>query len=233
MFLTNLFGISLSIHPIMLTSLLYNTPVNCWQCRGWERKFRALCCLFFTLCGFLLSGQSLAENSTLSLQKTDLREENGAWLLETHYHLTLSPRIEDAIQQGIPVYFNLQLELNYPRWYWLDKNLVTWQQIWRIEYHALSRRYRTSVDNSRLFLLSDQLKDALVPIIHARSVIGSKSKLGLSPSTTYYANVRLSLDRERLPRPFQVDTWLQSDWNIDSGWYQFPFRIHTGQEPSQ
>ena len=58
-----------------------------------------------------------------------------------------SPRLEEAVNRGVPLYFVVEFELARPRWYWFDEKPVKLSQTYKISYTPLLRQYRLSVGN--------------------------------------------------------------------------------------
>src|SRR5487761_1955679 len=80
-------------------------------------------------------------------------------LLNADFDVELTPALEEALTRGIPLNFVLSFELIEPRWYWLNKTIVSMQQERRISFNSLTRVYRFSM--GPLSLSFNSLADAL------------------------------------------------------------------------
>ena len=64
--------------------------------------------------------------------------------LDADFAFELTPRLEEVVANGVPLYFRVEFELTRPRWYWFDEKAASRQLQLRLSYHALSRQYRLS-----------------------------------------------------------------------------------------
>jgi hypothetical protein len=144
----------------------------------------------------------------------------GGWNLDAHFDFQLNPSLEDAINKGVPLYFTTNFELKRGRWYWFDEQTVSTSQSIRLSFQPLTREYRVS--SGGLQLGFDSLHDALAVIKHVTSwhVIDRNQ---VQPGETYTASVRMRLDTDLMPKPFQIDAVNNRDWNLSSEWWRFPF----------
>lgn len=141
-----------------------------------------------------------------------LRREEGAWELSADLDLQLSSTLESALQRGLPLYFALRLQINRPRWYWLDAELVDQRREYRVSYHALTRQYRVS--SGALGLSYPTLAEAMRAIgrVHGWVVAdGGRLRAG----ERYRARLELRLDGSRLPKPFQINLLGPGEWATD------------------
>jgi hypothetical protein len=162
----------------------------------------ALCCV----CGLALAGNIEARRAALS------SGENGL-ALSAEFSVELGQSLEDAVKHGVPLYFILELDLTQPRWYWTDEHVAGRRIVYRLSYSALMRQYRLS--NGTLYRNFATLNEALRMIARVNGLQVAESGQ-LTPGETYRVALRLSLDRSRLPKPFQLDALTSKDWQIDS-----------------
>mgnify|MGYP002620180434 CR=1 FL=1 len=67
---------------------------------------------------------------------------DGVYLLNARIDFRLSEAAEDALDNGVPLTFVLQLEVERNRgWWWFDANVLSRNLRYRVRYHALSTRY--------------------------------------------------------------------------------------------
>lgn len=140
--------------------------------------------------------------------------EDESLVVTTQFEISLTPMLEEALQKGIPLYFVREFELSRLRWYWLDDVVVTSGQIWRLDYHALTRQYRLS---SGLFHQNvNALEDALRLLQRAQSWrVADRHTI---PKGNFEARVRLRFDPSRLPTPLQLNALSQKEWTLTSEW---------------
>ena len=169
-----------------------------------RRQARAL--LVWLLLG-LAGNAALAQSVELKTLKLERRE--GELLLEFGTRLSLGPAIEDALQRGVPMYFQAQTVVYRNRWFWRDERIARVNRSWRLAYQPLTGSWRISLGGlSQGF---PTLSEALAPLTRVsgwRLLEGEK----LEPGERYYVDFSFRLDNSQLPQPMQID--LGGDWKI-------------------
>jgi hypothetical protein len=178
---------------------------------------RALCALF--LLGFI----TLAQAGSIEPKKGQLSTaEDGSTILNAEFAIDLGPRLEEAVSRGVPLYFNLEFELTRPRWWWSNEYTITKTTTYRLSYTALTRQYRLTTGNLHRNISS--LEEAL-RVMSRLIDIPVADKGALKMGEGYDAGMRLSLDRNQLPKPLQVDAIANKDWQVDTRvlrWHYVP-----------
>jgi hypothetical protein len=140
-------------------------------------------------------------------------------VLNADFTLDLTTRLEDALQQGVPLYFVVEFECLRPRWYWLDEKIGTATLTARLSFHALTRTYRLSTGTLHQSFAT--LDEALRALGRVREWLVLPAG-ALRPDSAYNAYVRMRLDTAQLPKPFQVSALANREWNLASGWKRWP-----------
>ena len=139
--------------------------------------------------------------------------EDGSTVLNAEFEIDLGPRLEDAVSRGVPLYFNFELELTRPRWWWSNEYVVSKTAQYRLSYTALTRQYRLTTGNLHRNFTS--LEDALRVLSRFVDLhIADKGVLKMGEG--YDVGIRLSLDRTQLPKPLQVDAIANPDWQVST-----------------
>jgi Domain of unknown function (DUF4390) len=157
---------------------------------------------------------------SIEVKDAQLDATDDGWTLRAEFGLDLSGRLEEAINKGVPLYFNFEFELTRPRWYWLDEKAVQASQTYRLSYHALTQSYRLSAGT--LYQSFPTLNEALRLLARPRMTAFSRQQI--KPGEAYVGQVRLRLDTAQLPKPFQINALTSREWNLDSDWKKIPFR---------
>jgi len=174
-------------------------------------------CVFCWLAVWLLAGAALAAEA--EIRNATLTSAEEGYELSAEISFELPPRLEEAINRGVPLYFVTEFELQRPRWYWLDQAVSRRTLTWRLSYHALTRQYRLSSGAlHQSFATLDQALRTLQSVRHWPVADKGALKLG----ETYEASVRFRLDLNQLPRPFQVGAIGNRDWQLGSDWHTWP-----------
>ena len=149
-----------------------------------------------------------------------MRVEEGEVLLNAEFDLALNPTLEEALQNGVPLYFVLETEIARPRWYWLDEKVHSTSTTWRVSYAPLSQQYRVASGLFSQNVGSIAEVERLIGRVTSRPIMRAAD---LSTGTRYEGAVRLRLDVNQLPKPFQVNALASREWQLASDWRRFPF----------
>jgi hypothetical protein len=142
-----------------------------------------------------------------------------ALLLNATFEFELPQALEEAVQKGIALYFNIEFELFRKRWYWFDRRVASSTLTYRLSYSPLTRQYRLA--RGGLSQSFESLDEALALLKSVRNwKVAEKSVL--SPRDEYDAQVRMRLDVTQLPKPFQVNAITSREWTLTSDWREVP-----------
>jgi len=139
----------------------------------------------------------------------------GGAVLNATFEFEMPQALEEAVQKGIAIYFNIEFELYRKRWYWLDRRLSQSALTYRLSYSPLTRQYRLA--RGGLSQPFDSLEEALGLLKSVRQWKVIENGV-LSPGASYEAQVRMRLDVSQLPKPFQVNAITSREWNLASDW---------------
>ncbi|HEY8623811.1 MAG TPA: DUF4390 domain-containing protein, partial [Casimicrobiaceae bacterium] len=139
---------------------------------------------------------------TIGVQSAELVSDDDEYALTAQFDVAFNSTLEEALQNGVSLYFVLEFELGRPRWYWLDEKVAQLTVQYRLTYSPLTRQYRLTTG-----LLGQQLESLdevqrLLSRVVARPVV---RKDALVRGARYDAAVRLRLDVAQLPKPFQIN----------------------------
>lgn len=159
---------------------------------------------------------TLAWTAEIDISNQQLAASDDGYALSADFRFDLSPRLEEAVNRGVTLYFVADFELSKARWYWLDEKLVSRSQTYRLYYHALTRQYRLSTGGLHQSFAS--LGEAIKVLSRLRNWQVTETSAGLRPGESYDAALRLRLDISQLPRPFQISALGNRDWLLTSEW---------------
>jgi hypothetical protein len=161
-----------------------------------------------------------ARADTIAVRSAELRADEDTYVLNAEFEFTLNPTLDEALQKGVPLYFELEFELLRPRWYWLDEKALSLSTQYRVSYNALTRQFRIA---SGLLV---QVYDSLDEVERFLSRVTSRpvaQRDQLTKGTRYEAAVRLRLDTNQLPKPFQLSALASREWSLQSEWHRWSF----------
>jgi hypothetical protein len=148
---------------------------------------------------------------------------DGVYYLNADIDYRLSTEAIDALHSGVPLGIRLDVEIVDPRRWWFDNDDGALQQLYQVDYHALSERYTVLNINS-----GDQA--SFGSLFAALQYLGRIERLPLIDTALladdrgYYVRMRASLDQEQFPGPLRLLAFWRRDWAIASDWYRWPLR---------
>jgi hypothetical protein len=164
----------------------------------------------------------------IEVRAADLHLAAEGLVLGAEFNFVFPPRLAEAVENGVPLYFLVEFEMTRPRWYWADERTAGKRLQLRLSYHALSRQYLLS--NGPLELQFPTLEGALAVLRRVRNwVVGDR--IALVSDARYEAGVRMRLDPTLLPKPIQVSAFTSDDWRFESAWKRFAYRTPQIQAP--
>jgi len=132
--------------------------------------------------------------------------------------MSLSQQALEALQHGVALTIRLDLELRN------DSNMIVVRREARrfqIHYQALIDRYQ----------LIDEEKETQQTFSRLRHVFAAIDNLdvhvstGPLPSGNYELRTRIRLEEGLLPAPMQLPAMFSPEWQHDSGWSVWPFKV--------
>jgi hypothetical protein len=175
----------------------------------------------FLLLALALAAGAPAHADEIIVRDAHLRATDEGLVLNAEFSFQITPRLAEAVENGVPLYFDLDFELLRPRWYWFDQQAVAKRMQVRLSYHALSRQYRLSTGLLQRSFYT--LEGALDVLRRLRNWLVVDRSVTLA-DTTYEAAVRMRLDTALLPKPFQLSALTNREWTLESQWKRFSFR---------
>ena len=159
--------------------------------------------------GLALWQPVLVQAQAVELKQLQLQRRDGDLTLEFSARLTLGPAIEDALQRGVPLYFNARATVYRDRWYWRDERVARVSRTWRLAYQPLTASWRLSLGG--LSQGYGSLSEAMAPLsqISGWRVVELDK---LEPGSRHHVEFSFSLDNSQLPQPMQID--LGGDWKL-------------------
>ncbi len=163
----------------------------------------------------LLLAPALVCAAEIDISNPQLTAGDDGYVLSADFKFELSPRLEEAVTKGVVLYFVADFELTRARWYWLDEKLASRSQTYRLSYHALTRQFRLSTGGLHQSFAS--LSDAVQVLSRLRNwVVIDKGDKGIRFGEPYEASLRMYLDVNQLPRPFQISAIGNKEWALSS-----------------
>lgn len=164
-----------------------------------------------------LGAQEIGRFEVRSAEVT-LREN--VYYLDARVQYRLSDEVREALESGVSLTIELQIEVTRQRRFLPDSNVASLNQRYQLMYLALSDRYVVHNLNSgeqasfaTLFAALNHLGRVMdLPVIDAALV---------SSDGPYNVRVRAVLDTRSFPGPLRLLIFWGDGWRIESDWYQW------------
>lgn len=181
----------------------------------------ALACVV-ALCLWFVNTAVRAESVQPEISGMQLARSDEGLLLSANLQFELPTQVEDALRQGIPMYFTAEAQVQRERWYWSDQQLGTATRFYRLTHQPLTRRWRLHISNTAfagsgtglaLGQTYEQLEDAMGAIqrISRWKILDAAQ---LSSTSGISVQLRFRVDLSALPRPLQIGALGRSGWNL-------------------
>lgn len=168
----------------------------------------------------LLATAAPAEDAAFVVEHAASRLDDGVYRLDASISYRFSRPVLEALENGVPLTIEVQIEVTRSRWYWLDEGVAELSQFYLLQFHALSRRYLLISLNSGAQRSFSSLYAALQVMGRMRDLPILDKKL-IKAGTRYAARLRARLDIESLPSPLRPVAYLSEEWRLVSEWYEW------------
>jgi hypothetical protein len=147
--------------------------------------------------------------------------KGGVYYLDAWLEYRLSSGARDALESGVPLTIEIEVEFLHSRRFWLDDTEASLRQAYQLQFHALSQRYLVLNRNT-----GEQ--NSFANLFSALNFLGRVTELPLidaallEPDEPYEVRVRTVLSTEDFPGPLRLLTFWRRDWSLRSEWYTWP-----------
>jgi len=172
----------------------------------------------FVVLVWLLPIAASADAFAVTVKRAELNLQGDSYVLSADIDYQLSPRAKKALQNGVSLFWVVQLKVWQQRDYFWDKRLVYKEVRYRIQYHALLNMYRVRNESSGAVDNFSTLPAALDLMSTVRD-IHVIDRAGLVAGEAYLAGVKVRFDRDALPLPLRPAAYVNPQWYLSSDWY--------------
>ncbi|MCF6209170.1 MAG: DUF4390 domain-containing protein [Gammaproteobacteria bacterium] len=172
------------------------------------------------LCALLICTGPLLAAQPFSVQGAKTTLTDGVYRLDALLTFALPKKVLEALDNGIPLTFALDIDVRQPRRYLWDEHIASLEQRTTIQYFALTEQYLLRNLNSGHEASYSTLASVLRALGDIRSLPIIDAKL-LDPDEYYMVSIRSYLDFESLPVPLRMRAYISQNWWLTSGWYSW------------
>ncbi len=143
---------------------------------------------------------------------------HGVYRLSARLDYRLSGEVLEAIENGVPLTVQLDIEVQRKRRWWLDETVATLTQRYRLYFHALSHQYMLRNLNSNALYAYPTLVSALIGLGRVEGLPLLDGSF-IEEGERYEVLLRSQLDIEALPSPLRPLAYITPEWHLDSDWF--------------
>ena len=164
------------------------------------------------------TGQFAAE-----VKRAEITLQGDIYVLSADIVYRLSDKAKEALQSGVPLFWDIQVRLLQHRDVLWNKMLVDTAIRYRIQYHALLNMYRVrnEVDGE---VYNFSTLPAALDLMSTISDFPLIEETELASENQYLGALRVSFDREALPLPLRPTAYIDPQWYLSSDWTLWPLK---------
>ncbi|NOX24924.1 MAG: DUF4390 domain-containing protein [Deltaproteobacteria bacterium] len=165
--------------------------------------------------GAVLAKEAVISDVVVTNSSTDL-------LLYLKVENAFTPELLAGVQNGLPITFSYQINLDLVRSAWLNKNIYAGRVDYTLAYDNLKKEYSVQGGGQDAKFITTDLAVAQKRMAELNGVVIVPLKT-LEPDRQYILKARVVLDKKSLP--FHFNYLLPfSLWDLKTDWYSVEFR---------
>jgi len=188
---------------------------------GRSKRFSSI--IYSTLLISLLPFFCYADQFAAEVTQAEIKLQGESYVFSTNIVYNLSEKAKDALQNGVPLFWNLQVKLQQQRKFIWNLTLLDAEIRYRIQYHALLNMYRViNEGNGEIYNFStlSAALDLMSVVIDIPLMVPNV----LDPEKHYLCAVKVNFDRDALPLPLRPIAYIDPQWYLSSDWTLWPLK---------
>ena len=179
--------------------------------------------LYCVVLFWLLPFSVYADEFAVEVKQAEVTLHGDYYLLSADIVYQLSEKATEALQNGVPLFWDIQIKVLEQRDVFWDKTLIDTAIRFRLQYHALLNMYRVRDEGNGTVYNFSTLSAALDLMSTVRNfrLIG---KSELATEKKYLLAVKVNFDRDALPLPLRPIAYVDPQWYLSSDWTLWPLK---------
>jgi len=164
---------------------------------------------------------SAADGFGVAVKNAEIMLQGDSYALSADIDYRLSARAKEALQNGVPLYWDVHIKTLQHRDYFWDSTLSSTGLRYRIQYHALLNMYRVRNEGDGELYNFSTLSAALDSMATIRD-FRVLERSAYVPGKRYAVGIKVTLDRDALPLPLRPIAYTNPQWYLSSDWTLWP-----------
>ena len=180
-----------------------------------------LACLLVLALGAVFAQEDIDREGYFEVRSATTEPVDGVYTLDARLQLVLSSEALAALESGVTLTIELQLQVIRQRRWYLDDVQAELAVRYELEYRPLTQRYIVRSLNS-----GDQ--DSFATLYSALNSLGRVQGLPviddalLVPDKPYRVRLRAMLNTEQYPATLRLLFFWRGEWQLQSEWFEWP-----------
>lgn len=195
--------------------------MRCARGMNWANRPAALAACVVALCCALAGFAQAQSSQAFGVRTAYAQLVDGVYLLNARLHLPLNDRMRGAINDGVPLTLELEIEVTGTRRYWTDETVAALVQRYELQYHAVSNRYLVVNLNSGE-QTSFATLDAAVEQLTRISGLPVLDQTLVDKNRRHEFSMRATFELGDMPAALRMLMFWADDVHRSSEWYTWP-----------
>jgi len=154
------------------------------------------------------------------VKRAEFKLDASMLMLDLELDSNLPGFITIAIDQGFAVPMMFEIEIRADKPYWFDDRVVSLKQQYTLHHQPMLDSFVVLDVNTSERHYFDERKAAVdfIELVYNYPMLDIDN---LAADKNYYARVRFGIDIDELPLPLQSSWFWDSDWDLQSEWYEW------------
>jgi hypothetical protein len=177
------------------------------------------------LAGLLLAFFPIAPAAAdeIDVRTANIGLADGYWRLTARIDYRLTAEVEEALQNGIPLTFSVDLVIDRVRPWLPNQEVLEITRNWQLSYEPLSQRYLVSYPDDREPSSHTTLFGALNAAGRLQGLpVIEEAQFGADEA--YEIALRAALNQRTLPTPLQLLAFWNRGFSLQSDWYEWTLK---------
>jgi Domain of unknown function (DUF4390) len=183
-----------------------------------KRASSLLLLLLSLLAPWAYGDDNAADFRVLSATASDVA---GVVRLDASFSLNFGTTLEEALRNGVELPLLVEIEALRQRDYLWSDTIAHVEQRYHLSFNALTAQYQLhNLNTDAQFRLPNL--EAIMVVLGTLNKFPFLDRSLLIDDVNYAVRVRIAIERDQLPTPVRLMSYVTSDWAPRSEWYQWP-----------